>query len=87
MCIFQLSPNPKENIWALLLHVKPFHWAHEKYGPKIVCHHFQPGVIPICQRSVIDPPLDILNEVHQSNPLEAYGDPEKFTVFQSCGAV
>jgi hypothetical protein len=69
MNIFQLSPNPKENIWALLLHVKPFHWPHENYGPKIVCHHFLPGVIPICQLSVCDPALDILNEVHQSNPL------------------
>jgi hypothetical protein len=69
MRIFQLSPNPKENIWDLLLHVKPFHWPHENYGPKIVCHHFQPGVIPICQLWVGDQPLEILNEVHQSNLL------------------
>jgi hypothetical protein len=29
-----------------LVHPEPSHWLHEISISKIVCHHFQPGLIP-----------------------------------------
>jgi hypothetical protein len=42
------SQNPKEINRALLhAHVQPSHWPHEKYGCRTICHHLQPGLIPL----------------------------------------
>jgi hypothetical protein len=29
------------------VHVEASHWPCDNYGPKTICHHFQPGLIPM----------------------------------------